>query len=127
MNAYEMCDRIRAGIAARLPGAFIVVEFSSGIYESIHVRFASIGKEGWLNGIIQNDHYHTLISIDGFNKDGSVKGKHVLKQLCGNRIKVRGKTTADSEKIVDYVIECFGKISVTIDKINAAIKEKENG
>ena len=62
-------------MSSLFPRSYINVRFTKNILPSIVVSFA-IGKDNteWSNGIINNDPFHQIFHIFGFNKNGELEG-----------------------------------------------------
>jgi len=108
MTGSQMAEAIKAAILKALPKSFVNVKFSTNISPSLFIWFASTQKEGWNNGIIQNDPLYMVISIHGFNKEGVVLDKMKLEAVAGpfKGKSIRGKT-ADCASIIKHITTYF--------------------
>jgi hypothetical protein len=74
-NAEDVVNKIKLIMSSLFPKSYINARFKNNILPSIVVSFA-IGKDNteWKNGIINNDPFHEIWHIYGFDKSGNLEG-----------------------------------------------------
>jgi len=114
MNAQEIAQELENRVKALLPESFVSIKFTSHLYPLITVRFAK--SKTWMNGIIQNDPFFTMMFIEGFTEQGEAYPKQKLEIRSINRsYPLRGKT-AEAEKLIAYLEKYFVGVKNFLDK-----------
>lgn len=103
-QASQLADEIEKALKKEFPKSYVSAQFDTHLVPDITVRII-LGKDKseWSNGIWQNDRLaHTSI-IDGFDKDGNIKGDKL-----GVRLVSGGSWTIDEAP--QYM--AFGRLKI---------------
>jgi hypothetical protein len=137
-NADDVVNKIKLIMSSLFPRSYINVRFTKNILPSIIVSFA-IGKDNteWSNGIINNDPFHQIFHIFGFNKNGELEGDaqldtdhaggYYLKNNQWNKVPFR-KKTGRIDNIIKHIQKYFHELKqdalTNKDKLSDIAKRK---
>ena len=113
MNAQEFVQELTKIVQGTHPNSYVNCRFVTNLLPSIFFRFAGTKKEGWVNGIVENDPNHLLLNIDGFDKYGNGGEKLKLEVLINSNrnSRLKGKT-GTQEQVLKHVWSYFSKLEV---------------
>lgn len=126
-DATDLVKDIRQAILEIFPDSFVNVQFTTNICPSIQVVFAYTQKDGWSNGIIQNDRaFHQFHIGRVIAQDGSISDKVKVELSVGgnvhgpnftNFVKVGWRNkTGTTEQVVKHFVKYFTKLQVAIEE-----------
>lgn len=126
MTAENLVEALRTTITGLFPESFVRVECSTRIATTIHIVFAFARREGWSNGIIENDRaFHRIFVGNGeIERDGTLPARVKAELLTGgkvygpnatNGVKVGWRNrTGTPDQIVKHLATYFAKLETAI-------------
>ncbi len=125
-TATDLVDDIRGTISHIFPDSFVKVRFETSLSPVIHIVFAFDQKDGWPNGIIENDRaFHRIFVGNGeIATDGTLPPRLKAELLTGgtvygpnvtNRVRVGWRNrTGTPQQIVKHLSTYFGRLNGAI-------------
>jgi hypothetical protein len=141
----DMAEQAKEVFKKVFPHSFINASVGKLGEPSVLLKIAlGTDKSEFSNGIIQNDPMHTVIMIDGWNRDGSTRDKFTVennsnsgltvkaspenKMYAFERIKIWRKFSGDKAKVLSGLEKYFVKVKEAIkenlDRLPEYAKDK---
>lgn len=128
-NAQSLMETIKKKILEIFPNSYLTVSIDNGFGRPlIMIQFAIGQKEEWINRIIHNDSFHTIMSValknpEDLSKDllldltlGGRAQYEFNREYQTEKIPFR-KTTGGADKIIKAIVSYFQKMREVYTKI----------